>query len=109
MYGAMSGAILETWAYGQLRRSFANRGIRPRLSYYRSGNGAEVDFVLEMNGKLYPIELKRSSYPKLSDLRSAGTMPLAPGVELQSGVVLCTATEILPLGKGNHAYPISML
>lgn len=109
MYGAMSGAILETWAYGQLRRSFANRGIRPRLSYYRSGNGAEVDFVLEMNGKLYPIEVKRSSSPKLSDLRSAGTMPLAPGVELQPGVVLCTATEILPLGKGNYAYPISML
>ncbi|MEE1266274.1 MAG: ATP-binding protein [Akkermansia sp.] len=109
MYGAMAGAILETWAYGQLRRSFANRGIRPRLSYYRSGNGAEVDFVLEMNGKLYPIEVKRSSSPKLGDLRAADTMPLAPGMELQSGIVLCTATEILPLGKGNYAYPISML
>lgn len=109
MYGAMSGAILETWAYGQLRRSFANRGIRPRLSYYRSGNGAEVDFVLEMNGKLYPIEVKRSSSPRLSSLRAVDAMPVAPGVEMQPGIVLCTATEILPLGKGSYAYPISML
>ena len=73
----------------------------------RLTNGA--DFVLEMNGKLYPIEVKRSSSPKLGDLRAADTMPLAPGMELQSGIVLCTATEILPLGKGNYAYPISML
>lgn len=109
MYGAMAGPILETWVYGQLRRSFANRGIRPRLSYYRSSNGAEIDFVLETNGKLYPMEVKRSSSPRLSDLRAADTMPLAPGVELCPGVVLCTATEILPLGKGAYAYPVSMI
>lgn len=109
MYGAMAGPILETWVYGQLRRSFANRGIRPRLSYYRSSNGAEIDFVLETNGKLYPMEVKRSSSPRLSDLRAADTMPLAPGVELHPGVVLCTATEILPLGKGAYAYPVSMI
>ena len=109
MYGAMAGAMLETWVYGQLRRCFVNRGIRPRLSYYRSGNGAEIDFVLEMNGKLYPLEVKRSSSPKLTDLRAAETMPLPPGAELQPGVVLCTATEILPLGKGCYAYPASMI
>lgn len=109
MYGAMAGPILETWVYGQLRRSFANRGIRLRLSYYRSSNGAEIDFVLETNGKLYPMEVKRSSSPRLSDLRAADTMPLAPGVELCPGVVLCTATEILPLGKGAYAYPVSMI
>ena len=109
MYGAMAGPMLETWVYGQLRRSFVNRGIRPRLSYYRSGNGAEIDFVLEMNGKLYPLEVKRSSSPKLTDLRAAETMPLPPGAELQPGVVLCTATEILPLGKGCYAYPASMI
>lgn len=109
MYGAMAGPILETWVYGQLRRSFVNRGIRPKMSYYRSGNGAEVDFILEMNGALYPIEVKRSSSPRLSDLLAVETMPLAPGMELRPGVVLCTAMEILPLGKGNYAYPISMI
>ena len=108
-HGAMSGAILETWAYGQLRRSFANRGIRPQLSYYRSSNGAEIDFVLERQGKIYPIEVKRSSASKLSDLRAAETMPLAPGMERCPGIVLCTAQEILPLGKGSYAYPISMI
>ena len=107
--GAMAGPMLETWVYGQLRRSYANRGVRARLSYYRSSNGAEVDFVLEQDGKLFPMEVKRSSSPRQSDLYAAAGIPLAPGVELQPGVVLCTATEILPLGKGSYAYPISML
>lgn len=79
------------------------------MCYYRSGNGAEVDFLMEMNGKLYPLEVKRSSSPRLSDLRAVETIPLASGVELQPGIVLCTALEILPLGKGCYAYPISMI
>lgn len=107
--GAMAGAMLETWVYGQLRRSFCNRGIRARLSYYRNSNGAEVDFVLEKDGMLFPMEVKRSSSPRLSALSGAATIPLAPGVQLQPGVLLCTVQELLPLGKGAYAYPISMI
>lgn len=107
--GAMAGPMLETWVYGQLRRSFANRGIRANLTYYRNNNGAEVDFLLEQNGKIYPMEVKRSSSPRPGDLSGVATIPAAPGVQVQPGIVLCTATEILPLGKGMYAYPISMI
>ena len=53
-HGAMSGAILETWVFGQLYRALGNRGLRTRLSYYRDSNGAEIDFILEYENKLYP-------------------------------------------------------
>ncbi len=107
--GAMAGAMLETWVYGQLRRSYTNRGIRAKLSYYRNSNGAEVDFLLEKNGKIYPMEVKRSSSPKPGDLSGVATIPTAPGVQIQPGIVLYTAMETLPLGKGRYAYPISMI
>lgn len=107
--GAMAGPMLETWVYGQLRRSFTNRGIRARLTYYRNNNGAEVDFLLEKDGKIFPMEVKRSSSPRLGDLSGAATIPTAPGVQVQPGIVLCTGTEILPLGRGHYSYPISML
>lgn len=74
MEGALSGAILETWIYGQLYRSFANRGIMPRLSYFRTGNGAEVDFLIEQDGCIYPLEVKRSS-PTLTDLKGVLSIP----------------------------------
>ena len=108
MNGALSGAILETWVYGQLYRSFVNRGMMPRLSYFRNSNGAEVDFLIEKDGCIYPLEVKRSSSPSLSDLKGVQSIP--PGkAEIKPGVVLCTATELLPLGKGNVAFPISAL
>lgn len=107
MEGALSGAILETWVYGQLYRSFANRGIMPRLSYFRTGNGAEVDFLIEQDGCIYPLEVKRSS-PTLTDLK--GVLSIPPGKStIKPGVVLCTALDFLPLGKGNYAFPISAI
>ena len=106
--GAMAGAILETWVYGQLCRSFANLGIMPRMCYYRDGRGAEVDFLIEQDGCIFPLEVKRSSSPTLADLRAAATIPLGKA-ELKPGVVLCSAMEMFPLGKGNYAFPISAL
>jgi predicted AAA+ superfamily ATPase len=106
--GAMAGAILETWAYGQLCRSFANRGIMPRMCYYRDGRGSEVDFLIEQDGCIFPLEVKRSSSPTLADLKAAATIPLG-NAELKPGVVLCSAMEMFPLGKGNYAFPISAM
>ena len=106
--GAMAGAILETWVYGQLVRSFRNAGMQPRLSYYRTGSGAEVDFLLEQDGCIYPMEVKRSSSPGMGDLRAAATIP--PGrAELRPGIVLCTSPELISLGRGCYGFPISAL
>lgn len=106
--GAMSGAILETWVYGQLYQALGSRSLRLRLSYYRQNNGTEIDFMLEHEGKLYPMEVKRSSNPAASDLRALSTLPCGT-LELQPGVVLCTATEMIPLAGGGVGFPISAM
>lgn len=63
---------------------------RPEVSYWRTVNGEEVDFVIESGGRLLPIEVK-SSNPRLSDaagLRSFrkeyGELSL-PGLLLHTG------------------------
>ncbi len=106
--GAMSGAILETWVFGQLYRALGNRGMRSRLCYYRDSNGSEVDFLLEHEGKLYPMEVKRNSNPSLADLKAVNGIPTGKAI-MQPGIVLCTAREMLGLGKGNYAFPISAM
>lgn len=42
---------------------------RPRFYYWRTQAGAEVDVVLEMGGKLAPVEIKYASEVKTMDLR----------------------------------------
>lgn len=70
MEGALSGAILETWVYGQLYRSFANRGIMPRLSYFRTGNGAEVDFLIEQDMHIPAGGKTQQPYPDRPERRA---------------------------------------
>ena len=71
--GAMSGEIFETFVISEILKSYSNRGLDYRyfVSYYRGKdkirkkkNGdivqeeAEIDFIIEENGILYPIEIK---------------------------------------------------
>lgn len=80
-YGAMAGNIFETYVISELLKSYANRGIDYRycVSYYRGKdkmktkkNGmiaeteCEIDFIIEENGVLYPIEIKKNTSGKAS-------------------------------------------
>ena len=109
MESTFAGAILETWVYGQLMRSYASAGVRPTISYYRSHDGAEVDFIIEEESKIYPIEVKRSSSPRDTDLRWCRTLPVASWASLQPPVLLCTADELRPMPFGAVSVPISAL
>ena len=104
-----AGAMLETWVYGQLVRSFANAGADMRLTYYRDRNGAEVDFILEQNGGVYPMEVKRSSSPALADLKWVAGIPTAPFMELKPGIIFCTAEKPVPMPHGVFGFPVSAL
>ncbi len=109
MESNFAGAILETWVYGQLMRSYANAGIRPVISYYRAHDGAEVDFVIEEEGKVYPIEVKRSSTPKDSDLRWCRTLPVASWATLEAPLLLCAVDAVRPMPFRALALPVSAL
>ena len=110
MQGAPSGAILETWVYGQIVRRYANRGQHPEITYYRNmDNGAEVDFVIEENDRVYPMEVKRTSTPLMDDLRHCRNLPVAPDCKLMPPVLFCTVKEPQPMPFKALAFPISGL
>ncbi|MBR1568957.1 MAG: ATP-binding protein [Lachnospiraceae bacterium] len=83
--GAMSGEFFETYVISEILKSYSNRGLDYRyfVSYYRGKdkkkvkkNGetvqeeAEIDFIIEENGILYPIEIKSISKAN-ADMTSA--------------------------------------
>ena len=105
----LAGAMLETWVYGQLLRSFTNAGIAPQLYYFRNLDGAEVDFLLEYNQCLYPMEVKQNTRPIASDLKGMHHIPAALN-GIHPGIVFCTASGIEKLNTaGALSYPISAL
>ena len=74
-YGAMAGNMFETFVISEILKSYSNQGIDYRycVSYYRGKDkkrirkdgkeievDGEIDFIIEENGVLYPIEIKKN-------------------------------------------------
>ncbi len=61
--GAMNGAIFETFVISEIIKSYRHNLIEPNIYYYRDKDKKELDVIIEQNGKLYPIEIKKSASP----------------------------------------------
>jgi predicted AAA+ superfamily ATPase len=105
MTGAMAGAIFETYAVGEILKSYLHNGTEPRMSFYRDSNQNEIDVLLERDGTLYPIEIKKTANPGLNDYKSfALTEKLGrqPGL----GAVVCLQPERIPLSREAVSIPV---
>lgn len=56
--GPLAGAIFETHVFGQLLRYFRHRAREVEITFWRTRDGEEVDFLIETAGKVTPIEVK---------------------------------------------------
>ena len=63
------GNIFESWGVGLIHRQSQRLPLAPSLYHWRTQNGAEVDVILDYNGKLFPIEFKASSRLSKHDTR----------------------------------------
>ncbi|MDR2429277.1 MAG: ATP-binding protein, partial [Candidatus Margulisbacteria bacterium] len=98
MSGAMAGAILETYVLGEILKSYLHNGRTPLLYLYRDTDQNEIDIVLAENGTLYPLEIKKTANPKLSDCKSFALLrKLRKKIGL--GAIICLQPERLALSR----------
>ena len=62
--GPMGGAIMETAVLSEIVKTLTHRGMDPRVYFWRTMTGTEVDFVVETAEGLVPIEVKLSATPR---------------------------------------------
>ena len=108
MSGAMNGAILENYAVAETVKSYANAGKECLVHYYRDKEGREIDMVLESDGKLNPIEIKKSASPGTEPARAFNVLD-AGRVPRGMGAVLCMKEELSAVDKQTLIVPIWML
>lgn len=107
-YGAMNGAMFETFAISEILKSFSNEGLdyRYMVSYYRGkdkskaagdegrvGKESEIDFVIEENGVLYPVEIKMNSHVTADMTAAFRVLDKIPEKKRGTGAVLCTCPQ----------------
>lgn len=106
--GAMSGALLENFTVSELMKSYQNVGLTPYLYFYRDRDAKEIDVILEGNGKLFPLEIKKTATPDKRIVRTFDIIEKSP-LERGTGAVLCMAQEFSAFDSENLIVPVWMI
>lgn len=108
--GAMAGSIYETFIVSEILKSYYNAGKEPDLYFFRNTDGQEVDLLFYRDGKLYPIEIKKTSSPNVKDAKHFGTLStFFPSLEVSDGGIICNAEDLLPLGQNLKIIPFRFI
>ncbi len=83
-----TGALLENIILQDLLCWRDSRDVRPEIGYWRTTTGKEVDFVIELDGSLLPIEIKATTNPGLGDFASLRAFCAEYGTATRPGLLL---------------------
>jgi predicted AAA+ superfamily ATPase len=107
--GPMGGAIMETAVLAEITRTMVHRGMEPRIYFWRTTAGTEVDFVVETEGRLVPIEVKVSATPRPAMTAALKTFRRDFAARAGPGYLVHPGDTTLPLGDGITALPLARL
>ena len=59
--GPMGGALFETHVLADIFKRFRHRAREVQVHFWRTRDGQEIDFLVENDGKTFPVEVKLGS------------------------------------------------
>jgi hypothetical protein len=108
--GAMAGAFFETFVISEIIKSYYNKGILELpLYFYRDKNMNEIDLLIEDNGILYPLEMKKHADPQKKDIATFNQLDKIPSVKRGPGGVICLYDNLITLKGNDRVIPVKYL
>lgn len=121
---AVAGNMFETFVVSEILKSFINEGLEYQFNvfYYRGKDKRkkkesgelvekenEIDFIIEENGVLYPIEIKKSASPTKSMADAFDVLDKDMDKKRGTGVILCLYDNKLYLKENLVVLPIEYI
>lgn len=106
--GAMAGAFLENFVVSQIWKSYLNAGIDAPLYYYRDHDVKEIDLIIEADGKLHPLEIKKTATPQKSMVKNFSVLDRS-SVPRGTGALICASEKVSALDSDTLVIPIGLL
>lgn len=103
--GAMRGAIFETHVVAEVLKSWWHRARTPPVYFYRDRDGREIDLVFDIDGRLWPVEIKHAATVRREWATSFAALDRM-GKPIGPGAVVCLTAEQLPITREVTALPI---
>lgn len=108
MNGAINGAILENYTVAEIRKNWMNSARDSLFHYYRDRDQKEIDMVIEADGELHPLEIKKTTNPG-TELTSAFKVLDKASVPRGAGAILCLREELSAIDRRTFILPIWMI
>ena len=106
--GAINGAILENYVVSEIIKTYHNNAKDCLIWYYRDSNSNEIDLVIESDGMLHPIEIKRTANPGTELVRPFRLLDKA-SVPRGKGAIICMRETLSAVDSDNYIVPIWMI
>jgi len=104
--GAQCGHLLETWVFSEILKSYRHNGETPNIFFYRDSNGKEIDFLIEQDMTLYPIEVKKTAMPSCADIKNFDELDKL-GKKRGTGAILCLYPKCISIpGQNTVSVPV---
>lgn len=106
--GALAGHILENYVVTEIVKSYKNAAKDCLFWYYRDKDNKEIDMILESDGELHPIEIKRSVNPG-TEIAGAFKVLDKATVPRGTGAIICMREELSAIDRNTLIVPVWMI
>lgn len=114
--GAMAGHMFETFIINEIIKSFSNEGKEYKFNvfYYRGKDNSEdkeyeIDLIIEEDGVLYPIEIKKTASPTVNMASCFKTLNKEIKKKKGLGAIICLSDKKIFLKDDLVVLPIEYI
>lgn len=108
MNGAVAGHYFENYVVGEMLRTFSYGKNQAAFSFYKDKDQREIDLLVEQDGILHPLEIKKSAAP---DRRKVNVFSLLQkaGRSVGAGGIICMTDAAYPIDQTNSFIPANLI
>lgn len=104
--GSMGGLLFEGLMISEAYKIFMAAGKNADIFFWRSNDGLEVDLIIQIGNKLFPIEIKLTATPNLKHLEPLIKFKaLAKKDAADTGILVCRVEKRTPMPSNTLAIP----
>ena len=108
MNGAASGHFYENHVINQFIRNYSYGKKKVNLNFYRDRNMKEIDLLIEENGIIHPVEIKKSSSPERKSVNAFSVLK-GSGRTIGNGGIVCMIDSPVPIDEKNCLIPSNII
>ncbi len=100
------GSLFETAVVTELDKLLGFMSAPAKMYHWRAHSKAEVDIILERDGRLYPIEVKLTSNPVRNDVSGIKAFRNSfANANIAPGLIICPCNEFRQITENEYAMP----